>query len=321
MIHNPAILTVESAQAVFHREWPPRVEITGIDFKAAVEVIPVDTFCPPIANFLLQPATGEVEPALVEKVTALVRGRHPDHHGCGVGHSAKARLTLPDEVHPRAPFREQHRQKHERESGCDEEQLERQHVLGRTVRGERPAPLDGAGDRQTCDDQDARIESDRAESRRRPEKERQGQIDQCGDAAFGCNRPVEDADADRDQPAADQERLDDARTTRVPGTGTSSVDPGKDRRSQHQVCEGLGKKPGAPVEPIALCPAGKGPENADKKGASTTATMIYTTRPRRLSNARVPSAKRRTPTAAIRISTIPATRNRIAGRGNRRAHR
>ena len=162
MIHNPAILTVESAQAVFHREWPPRVEITGIDFKAAVEVIPMDTFCPPIANFLLQPATGEVEPALVEKGTALVRGRHPDHHGCGVGHSAKARLTLPDEVHPRPPFREQHRQKHERESGRDEEQLERQHVLGRTVRGERPAPVDGAGDRQACDDQDARIESERA---------------------------------------------------------------------------------------------------------------------------------------------------------------
>src|SRR5882724_4449418 len=94
MIQDPAIFTVKSSQAVFHGKLLPRVEVVSIDFKTAVEVFWVNTLCPPVAEFLLQGPAGKVEPTFVEKNTELVRARHPDHHGCRIGHGAEALLTL-----------------------------------------------------------------------------------------------------------------------------------------------------------------------------------------------------------------------------------
>ena len=137
-------------------------------------------------------------------------------------------------------------------------------VLGR----KRPAPVDGAGDRQERDDQEGRIDSGRAESHRRPEEERQGQINQRRDAAFARRRPSEDADADGEQPAADQAGFEAARASETCSRAVrAAADPGEDRRRQHQVREGLGEKPDAPVEPVILRPAGEGcHERGDEGG-------------------------------------------------------
>src|SRR5260221_11506286 len=60
-IQNPAIFTVASSQAVFHRERLPGVKGVNIDFKTAVEVFTVNALCPPIAKLLLQWAAVKVE--------------------------------------------------------------------------------------------------------------------------------------------------------------------------------------------------------------------------------------------------------------------
>src|SRR6266404_1671629 len=98
MIEDPAILTVESPQAVFHRKLLPRVEGVCVDFKTAVEVVGMDALRPPIAKLLLHRTAGKGEPAFVEKDTELIRARHPDHHGRCVGHGAKASFALPQRV-------------------------------------------------------------------------------------------------------------------------------------------------------------------------------------------------------------------------------
>ncbi len=41
-------------------------------FKTMIEVLTVDTLCPPIAQFLSQRTAGKVEPALVEEITEFV---------------------------------------------------------------------------------------------------------------------------------------------------------------------------------------------------------------------------------------------------------
>src|SRR5258708_26176997 len=97
-IQNPAIFTITSSQAVFHRERLPCIKGANIYFKTAVKVFAVNALCPPIAKFLLQRAAGKVEPTFVEKGAELVRGRHPDHHRRGVGHGAKTSFALPQRV-------------------------------------------------------------------------------------------------------------------------------------------------------------------------------------------------------------------------------
>src|SRR5207245_10450294 len=61
-IQTPAIFTVTSSQAIFHREGSPCIKGVNIDFKTAVEVFAVNALCPSIAKFLFQRAAVKVEP-------------------------------------------------------------------------------------------------------------------------------------------------------------------------------------------------------------------------------------------------------------------
>ena len=45
---------------------------------------------PAVAQFLLHGATGEVQPALIEKRTGLVRAGDPDHYRRSVSHTSEA---------------------------------------------------------------------------------------------------------------------------------------------------------------------------------------------------------------------------------------
>src|SRR5260370_36268460 len=94
IIQTPAIGTVTSSQAVFHRERLPCIKGVSINLKTAVEAFAVTALCPAIAKLPLQRAAGKVEPTFVEKGAELVRARHPNHHWRCVGHAAKTSLAL-----------------------------------------------------------------------------------------------------------------------------------------------------------------------------------------------------------------------------------
>ena len=94
MIQDPAIFTVPSPQAIFHRKLLPRVKGITVDFKTAFEIVAMDALCPSIAELLLQRTAGKVKPAIVKIVAAFVRPRHPDHHRRRISHDAKALLAL-----------------------------------------------------------------------------------------------------------------------------------------------------------------------------------------------------------------------------------
>src|SRR5262245_7938199 len=95
MIQDPAICTIASPQAIFHRKLLPRVKGTDVGCQTTVAIFLVHPFRPSVAKFLLQATAGKVEPTFVEKITELVHPRHPDHYGRIVGHGSKAGLALP----------------------------------------------------------------------------------------------------------------------------------------------------------------------------------------------------------------------------------
>src|SRR5436190_17575713 len=95
MIQDPAIFTVPSPQAIFHRKLLPRVKGITVDFKTAFEIVAMDALCPSIAELLLQRTAGKVKPAIVKIVAAFVRPRHPDHHRGRISNDPKALLPLP----------------------------------------------------------------------------------------------------------------------------------------------------------------------------------------------------------------------------------
>ena len=186
-----------------------------------------------------------------ERLIELVRQRRRQlaHRG-EARHVGKLRAMALRLVLGRAPFLDGGRQEHHGNGDRDQEQLQREHVVGCGAASKRPEPADSAGDRQHGEDQETRIGADRTESHRRPEQQRQRQIHQRRDGAVPCRRPMEDAEADGEEPAADQPRLDATRDRGVAhraGTGN----PGQDRRCQCQIREGLGQKPHAPIEPVA----------------------------------------------------------------------
>ena len=104
VVEEPPVLAVVPAQAVLHRELPPRVEGRLVDLQETRAVVGVDDLRPAVADLLLHRPAGEAEPWLVEPVTPLVRARHPDHHRRAVGHDAEAILALARRA-PHAPQR------------------------------------------------------------------------------------------------------------------------------------------------------------------------------------------------------------------------
>src|ERR1041384_7855512 len=100
IVEDPAVLAVSPAQPVFHAERCAPVEMRGVDFKAAVEVLRVDAFGPAVSQFLLDSPAGEGQPRFVEVGAQLVRARRPDHYRRGVHQMAKPRVARV-RVHPR----------------------------------------------------------------------------------------------------------------------------------------------------------------------------------------------------------------------------
>ena len=102
MIQDPAIFTVPSPQAIFHRKLLPRVKGITVDFKTAFEIVAMSAtevvssseMFFPNAKFLFQRTAGKVKPAIVKIVAAFIRPRHPDHHRRRISHDAKALLAL-----------------------------------------------------------------------------------------------------------------------------------------------------------------------------------------------------------------------------------
>ena len=68
-----------------------------------MQVVRVHAFRPAFAHLVLQAASPELQPRLVEEVTALVGARAPHHHGSGVGHHPEAFLALSQRVLGAAP--------------------------------------------------------------------------------------------------------------------------------------------------------------------------------------------------------------------------
>ena len=50
--------------------------------------------CPAVAAFLLQRAADEIKPGFIEVCTELVRSRHPDHDGHGLGDQLEPLFTF-----------------------------------------------------------------------------------------------------------------------------------------------------------------------------------------------------------------------------------
>src|SRR5262249_3502306 len=92
LVRNPAVFTVVASQAVLHCELSSRVECIRVGCETAPAIVGMNTLCPAVAEFLVERASGEIEPALVEKRTELVRARHPDEHRGSIGHRAEPRL-------------------------------------------------------------------------------------------------------------------------------------------------------------------------------------------------------------------------------------
>jgi len=92
-IQEPAIFTVISSQAVLHRERCPRVEGTARKSRDNVLSHPCEPLLPSHCPFLfiVRPVN---RATFVEEIAELVRVRHPNHHGRGVGDRAKTRFTL-----------------------------------------------------------------------------------------------------------------------------------------------------------------------------------------------------------------------------------
>src|SRR5580698_1206655 len=78
MIQQPTILTVGALQAVLHTERGSLLKIGAINLKTAIEVLPVNTLCPSVADLLLHGSATELQPRLIEPCAERVCTGKPD---------------------------------------------------------------------------------------------------------------------------------------------------------------------------------------------------------------------------------------------------
>src|SRR4029079_16927358 len=78
-IEDPAVDPVVAAEPVFHFERFAPAEVVEVERHAALEVVAVHPLPPAIAHLLLERASGECEPRLVEIVAVGVEAGAPDH--------------------------------------------------------------------------------------------------------------------------------------------------------------------------------------------------------------------------------------------------
>src|SRR5215472_1682983 len=94
IIENPAIFSIMSAEAILHLKKLAPIERLLISLQATLEVLSVDPFRPAISKLLVNGASGEHQPGLIEISTQLVGAGHPDHHRNRGGDQSEAFLTF-----------------------------------------------------------------------------------------------------------------------------------------------------------------------------------------------------------------------------------
>lgn len=124
VVDDPAKFTVIAAQAIFHFKFHTRVESAGVDGEAAIEIVGVHARSPAFAQFLLDRASREIEPATIEKSAEFVGARHPDECWGRVRHEAKALFAFAENRFLSFAFLDKNGENHERNRGAPEKELE-----------------------------------------------------------------------------------------------------------------------------------------------------------------------------------------------------
>ena len=124
VVNDPAVFAVIAAQAIFHFKFHARVESAGVDGEAAIEIVRVYASRPAFAKLLLDRASGEIEPAAIEKGAELVGTGHPDECGSRVGHEAKALFAFAENRFLSLAFFDKNGEDHERNRGAPKKKLE-----------------------------------------------------------------------------------------------------------------------------------------------------------------------------------------------------
>ena len=94
MVEDPAVLSIPALEPVLDGERPLLRERRGQGPGQIRLVVGVDAGRPALAQLVVQPAAGEVEPALVHVRPAAVGPREPHHQRGAVRHPAEALLAL-----------------------------------------------------------------------------------------------------------------------------------------------------------------------------------------------------------------------------------
>src|SRR6266480_498474 len=94
-IRNPAIFAVVASQAILHDERLPRLECLRVNLETPLQIVRVHAFDPAISHFLLQAASGKVEPRFVKESAEFVQARHPDKDGRRVSYDSETFFAFP----------------------------------------------------------------------------------------------------------------------------------------------------------------------------------------------------------------------------------
>src|SRR5262245_6906890 len=197
-VQYPTVLAVSPPESVFHPEVSPRIECRYVFRHAALPIVGMNSFGPAVAEFLRDRSTSEIQPRLVEVNAALGGIRHPDHDWRRIRHRPKSGFTLAKANCLQTTFRDQGCQEHQRRGHGNEEQLQRDHMVGRTGPRKWSASLDGARDRHDRNDQERNVDAEWPEAHGGPEKKRQGEVYESRDTTIARTRLVEDAGTDGD---------------------------------------------------------------------------------------------------------------------------
>ncbi len=94
VVQDPAVFAVVPPEPVFHHERRPGVERSQVGLQTPLPIIRVNALRPAAAHLLFDGPPREVQPLLVEVITALVCVRAPDQYWRGISQFSKPLLTL-----------------------------------------------------------------------------------------------------------------------------------------------------------------------------------------------------------------------------------
>src|SRR5271165_6731055 len=94
IVNDPAELTVEPPQPVFHFESGARIKRRRVGSDATLNILWMYANDPPFSQFLFHGPAREAQPTLIEKGAKFVRAGHPDENGSRVCNQAKSFFAL-----------------------------------------------------------------------------------------------------------------------------------------------------------------------------------------------------------------------------------